>query len=55
MLMGNSVDDITTDQHGQACPLDINASIRNCIGAAARLNIILNLQKIVIRLSNKNI
>jgi hypothetical protein len=55
MLMGNTVDDMTTYQHGQACPLDINASIRNCIGAAARLNIILNLQKIVIRLSNKNI
>jgi hypothetical protein len=36
MLMGNTVDDITTDRHGQACPLDINASIRNCIGAAAK-------------------
>jgi hypothetical protein len=47
MLMSNTVDDITTDWHCQACPFGINASIRSCInGAAARLNIILNLQKV---------
>jgi hypothetical protein len=45
MLVGNSIDDITTSWHGEAISFDVNAPITSCIGSSARLNCILNLHQ----------
>lgn len=43
MQVANTIDDMTTSWHGQACPFNVNASIISHTRCTARLNVILYL------------